>query len=269
MSRPKELRFFADEGDPDAPPTLRDPVDRGIVIGSRGRWHRGLDWYRGHFDPGAQVRGETSPVYTSPWYPGCPERIARVVPDVKLVFCVRDPVERTVSHYHMARSFGWESRSIDEALADPVGFYAGRSRYAEALMRYRRLFGADRILVVDAVDLDRRRRMTLTEVFSFLGVDPSHWSARLEQRWNAASARRGPRWRLYARVRQLPGWAHLASLPPRASLSLLEKATAGRARDETLPAPSAEVAKRLAESLGPDAARLRDLTGRRFAGWSV
>ncbi len=269
MSRPKELRFFADEGDPEGPPRLRRPADRRIVAGSRGQWRRGLDWYRRHFDPAAPVRGESSPIYASPWYLGCAERIARVVPDVKLVLCVRDPVERAISHYHHSRSFGWESRSIDEALADVDGFYTGRSRYAEALNRFRRHFDSDRILVVDAEDLDRHRRTTLIEVFSFLGVDSNHWSPRLEQRWNASRTRRGLRWQLYSRLRQVPGWARLASLPPRTALPMLERATGRRPSDEHLPAPSAAVAERLTRTLAPDAALFRELTDRDFPEWSV
>jgi hypothetical protein len=73
MSSPKELNFFV--------------VERN--------WSRGLDWYRGHFDPEAAVRGESSPNYTTyPHHLGIPERMHEAVPGAKLIFLVRDPLER-------------------------------------------------------------------------------------------------------------------------------------------------------------------------------
>src|ERR671915_243608 len=43
MSKPKELNFFIEERN----------------------WPRGVEWYRGHFDPEARVRGEASPNYSA------------------------------------------------------------------------------------------------------------------------------------------------------------------------------------------------------------
>ena len=77
MSREKELDFFVEEK----------------------HWGRGVEWYAAQFED-APVRGESSPSYTAyPRYRGVPERIRRVVPDAKLVYLVRDPVERIVSHF--------------------------------------------------------------------------------------------------------------------------------------------------------------------------
>src|SRR5438105_12315470 len=77
MSRQKELDFFVPE------------KNRG----------RSLAWYESQFAE-APVRGENSPSYTiHPFRPGVPERIRAVVPDVRLIYLVRDPIERIVSHY--------------------------------------------------------------------------------------------------------------------------------------------------------------------------
>ena len=85
MSREKELHFFVD----------------------RKNWGRGIEWYEAQFDASAPVRGESSPGYSAyPLYEGVAERMARVVPDAKLVYLVRDPVERVVSHY-THRTVNW------------------------------------------------------------------------------------------------------------------------------------------------------------------
>src|SRR5689334_23609212 len=60
MSRPKELNFFVEELN----------------------WELGSDWYTSHFDPDADVRGETSPHYTNrPRFEGVAERLAETAPD--------------------------------------------------------------------------------------------------------------------------------------------------------------------------------------------
>ena len=74
MAREKELDFFVEQKN----------------------WSRGVDWYERQF-AAAPVRGESSPSYTAyPRYRGVPERIRRIVPDAKLVYLVRDPVERAL-----------------------------------------------------------------------------------------------------------------------------------------------------------------------------
>ena len=78
MSRQKELNFFIEERN----------------------WPRGADWYAGHFDAEAKVRGEASPNYSAfPQHQGVPERMHSVVPDAKLIYMVRDPLERIAAHW--------------------------------------------------------------------------------------------------------------------------------------------------------------------------
>jgi len=78
VSRPKELNFFIAERN----------------------WPRGVDWYRSHFDPNAKVRSEASPNYTAyPQHLEVPERMHSVLPDAKLLYMVRDPLDRIAAHW--------------------------------------------------------------------------------------------------------------------------------------------------------------------------
>src|SRR4051812_3312851 len=87
MTRDKELNFFVEERN----------------------WSRGLGWYGEQFDAGAPVRGEASPYYTAlPHHRGVPERMASVIPDARLVYMVRDPIARLLSHYDMGVARGRE-----------------------------------------------------------------------------------------------------------------------------------------------------------------
>lgn len=268
MSRLKELSFFADRPDLESLGGL-DSFDRQRVGRRRGQWSRGIGWYRTQFDPSAPVRGESSPIYTYPGFGYCSDRIAEVVPDARLVFCARDPVERAISAYRHVRSTG-EDRRLAKAALSPGGLYALASRYAERLERYLTLFPPERVLVVDSADLDRRRAETLAAVFRFVGVDDTFWSTEMERRWNVAGRHRGARWDAMSRLRRLPGWWRVARLPPRRLRWAVHRAASGAQRGERpADAVPADVRERLATGLAADAARLRALSGRAFPSWSV
>lgn len=138
-------------------------------------WARGGDWYRHLFaaaPPGAVV-GEASPSYTRyPEHPRAAERIAAFAPAVKLVYCVRDPVERLVSHHQHEVARGREHRPLDEAVAaDPR--YLDTSRYGLQLAQHLEHVEPDQVLVVDSEHLRADRVAVMSRLFEFLGVDPA------------------------------------------------------------------------------------------------
>jgi hypothetical protein len=177
MSEPKELNFFC------GPERLGDANESSAW--SAGNWHRGVEWYAGHFRP-APVRGEASPGYTSPSFPEVAERMARVLPDARLVYAVRDPVERAVSQYLHHRADGTERRPIEEALLDPGSQYLERSLYHVRLEPYLARFPRERIFICAQEDLSSNQRATLRELYRFAGVDDSFWSPEHDRRWNVA-----------------------------------------------------------------------------------
>lgn len=171
MSEPKELNFFC------GPKRPSGEGERSRWLA--GNWHRGVGWYAAQFRP-APVRGEASPGYTSPSFPEAAERMARVVPEARLVYAVRDPVGRAVSQYLHHSSEGAEKRPIGEALLDPESQYLGRSRYYARLEPFLARFPRERIFICSQEDLSARCRRTLRELYRFAGVDDSFWSPALE-----------------------------------------------------------------------------------------
>ena len=143
-------------------------------------YDKGLRWYRGHFPLRRRVRsGEGPPklAFESSGYylfhPLAAERIARDLPDVKVVVSVRDPVQRSYSAYRHEHARGFEDETFERALeleperlageadrfaADPLHesfahrhqAYLGRSQYSEQVQRYVDALGADRVHVFDA-----------------------------------------------------------------------------------------------------------------------
>lgn len=174
MSPAKELNFF------NGPETA--PHDDPGEWWRSGQWHRGLDWYSSQLDLDARVRGESSPAYTSPRFPEVPARMAAVVPGVRLVYLVRDPLERAVSQYAHHRRDGAEPRPLAEALLDPDSDYLARSRYAERLEPYLPLFDREQVRVVVLERLAARRAEEVAALYRHVGVEPTWRHERHERR---------------------------------------------------------------------------------------
>jgi hypothetical protein len=234
-------------------------------------WERGLDWYQSWFaDTPGPVRGEASPQYTR--YPrarGVPERMHSVVPDAKLIYLVRDPLERLVSSYVDSYSRGFDDREFADAISmSPTNPYTCPSRYYTQLEQYLPYYPLERILVVAHEDLLRRRHATLREIFRFLGVDDSFHSPRFDRVSNPTSSKRrvqrGPRW-----LPRDPAPAPFGRLPW--TLRAPVKRFGYRPFTRTVERPTLEPDLRdaLAEYFAPEVERLRALTGKRLDGWSV
>jgi hypothetical protein len=151
MSDPKELNFFTKEEE----------------------FAKGIGWYASQFPDACRIRGEASTDYSKGHYfPGAVDRIASIVPDAKLIYLVRNPVERALSHYlhHVAK--GWDRRSVTDALSiSDDNDYLLTGRYIFQLAPFREHFPEDQILVLVAEDLDCKRLETVNAALEFLGVD--------------------------------------------------------------------------------------------------
>jgi hypothetical protein len=179
MAPAKEVNFFFGG---------RDTADSSPATWRTGQWSRGTRWYAANFDATAPVRGEASPGYTSPDHPHVARRMAATIPEARLVYLVRDPADRAVSHYeHHARE-GAERRPLEEAVLDPDSQYLARSRYFERLAPFLEVFPSEQILVVVSERLLHDRRRQLERVFAHVGADPGWWDDGLQQRVNVGGA---------------------------------------------------------------------------------
>ncbi|MGQ0831586.1 MAG: sulfotransferase family protein [Microthrixaceae bacterium] len=136
-------------------------------------WSNGAQWYEAQFDGAgaAHARGEASPSYTMfPAFTGVPARIADLIPDVRLVYLVRHPIERMRSSYLHGLSRGGEHRPIDVALVHDLR-YQTATMYGMQVQQYLHHFPREQLLVIRSEDLRDRRDDTLRLVFAHLGVD--------------------------------------------------------------------------------------------------
>ncbi len=167
-------------------------------------YNRGAGWYTQHFPkafPVAVLRGamgrksiagEATPSYL--YHPLVPARVGTMLPDVKLIALLRDPVERAISHWRVAHRKGWDDApdidtaldreavrmaahagrlAADEQYVDDGYFrhaYMARGRYAEQLTRWFDVFGRERVLVLKAERLFENPAAVYGEACSFLGL---------------------------------------------------------------------------------------------------
>ncbi len=262
MSHPKELNFFVDRSDG---PSWTTATRRAPLDSNTGSWSKGIDWYARHFSADAAVRGESSPAYTVPaWSRVVVARMAAVVPDAKLVFMVRDPIERAVSHYLQALTTGQEDREVADALSDLDSPYVTRSRYRAMLEPFLAHFALTDILIVAQGDLRARKREVMRDVYRFAGVDDTFWSPKLERERNTSQAP-GARTRFLRALRRSPALRLAYRLPEDAKWRI-ERAVSRPTDHPPLPQTLRD---RLGEHLRDDVEGLRRLTGRQFADWSI
>ncbi|HEX6283884.1 MAG TPA: sulfotransferase domain-containing protein, partial [Pyrinomonadaceae bacterium] len=135
---------------------------------AESNFRRGIDWYRKQFagaGPDAIAVGEASNAYAKyPKFDGVPQRVAECIPDVRLVYIVRDPIARIRSHYQTRSAEGTERLPFDVAVfRNPI--YLNYSRYALQIERYLEYFPREQMMVITAEDLRNHRVTTVKAVY--------------------------------------------------------------------------------------------------------
>ena len=174
MTTPKEPNFFSD-----------DPVHA-----------RGMGWYSALYAAAGpdDLKGEASTHYTKrPTWPHTVARLQAAVPDPRLIYMIRNPVQRCVSHYIHEWSEGRLTMSLDDAIRDVPEIIA-YSQYAMQIAPFVTAFGAERILLTSLEALKRDGAGELARIGAFIGLKhTATWQETIEAQ--NVSARR---------VRKLP-----------------------------------------------------------------
>jgi len=141
--------------------------------------HKGEEWYRTRWelDGGAyRYLGESSTHYTKlPVLQGVPERLFRYNPQARLIYIMRNPFDRVVSHYwHALRDehHGGELRSLLKAVKEDPGYLAF-SDYAMQLEPYFDRFGRDAVLTLTFEALLEDPQRELDRIYRWLDL-PAH-----------------------------------------------------------------------------------------------
>jgi sulfotransferase family protein len=139
-------------------------------------YERGLNWYAAQFYPGdARRRGEITPNYL--YDPRCAARIATHFPNVRIIACVRDPIQRAYSQFKQWVRDTRYPHGFAEFLDGHPNAVA-RGLYHSQLARYRDYFPSDQIHVLVFEDLISDPPTYLDSTWRYLGVGRPygvHW----------------------------------------------------------------------------------------------
>ncbi len=234
-----------------------------------GTWGNGVDWYKRNFDPTSAVRGESSTSYTRRAHTdGVADRVKSVLPEVKLIYMVRDPIDRIRSDYHHHRTLGIEQRDLAAAMADPENPYVQGSSYGSQLMPYVDHFGAHRILVETQERLLSERRVCLDRIFKFLEVNNHVDLAEFDRTWESSKGKGGWGYSLSWKLRR---WGIRLPRQLRWPAQRLQRSwlLGGASRSARPPEIDETLRTTLVARLEPEMATLRELTGMSFDEWSL
>ena len=167
------------------------------------RFWKGVNWYRAHFPTiilkhyvdsvrkNNLITGESSPYYI--FHPLAPQRIATLLPSVKLIALLRNPVDRAYSHYWHEIRQGNEMLSFEEAIGREserlsgeaerilrderynslhhrLYSYVARGIYVDQLEMWRQFFSRDQMLILSSEAFFADPAAILRRVFEFLDV---------------------------------------------------------------------------------------------------
>ena len=130
---------------------------------------KGIDWYSNHFSTARvdQIAGEISHDYLFSDL-AC-DRIASVVPNVRLIVCLREPVQRAYSAYLYMVKQGRTNASFDVAMHE-IEELTDHGRYSSHLSRYLARFGRSQLHIAVFDELVRDSSAFFDKICQFLCV---------------------------------------------------------------------------------------------------
>jgi Sulfotransferase domain len=163
-------------------------------------YQRGIAWYRSHFSLQSEQSltaacghptqtGESCANYM--FHPLAPQRAAETVPDAKIIFLLRNPVDRAFSHYQLKLRRRQEMLSFEEAIdAEPERLageeekvigdpnydspthnwysYLARGRYVEQIIRWQQHYRPEKMLILESGEFFKRTADIYQRVLEFL-----------------------------------------------------------------------------------------------------
>jgi len=264
----KETRFFALEGEDLASFRWAGAKPRGN-FSSIVSFEAYQQQFQGRTNEA--IAGEVCPIYL--YYPGTARRIARYVPQIKLIAILRNPADRAYSHYQFLRQRSREPLTFAEAVArEPERIrqkwmwdyhYTAQGFYHRQLRAYYDLFPPEQIKVFLFEDLKAAPQQLMADLFGFLGISQDKEIDVSQQR----NVTRLPTNRLAAALyRQRHLWASLLKIVPSGWKQRLQSLYTERLTETPEPMDLAMRAQ-LVDLYGADIEALASLIGRDLSAW--
>jgi len=165
---------------------------------------RGITWYRANFPSKFQkffvtkiqrksfLTGEATPTYIH--HPLTAKRISKILPHIKLIVLLRNPIDRSYSHYQMEKQMGNEDLTFEDALESENSRIKGESEkminnpnyysykrqifsyltsgiYVDQLEIWMKYFPKNQFLIIKNEDFDNNQQTVFSQVENFLDVN--------------------------------------------------------------------------------------------------
>jgi hypothetical protein len=255
-------------------------------------YDKGMNYYAEYFEDAGNAKaiGEATPSYS--FLPFVADRIKQHFPDIKLILCFRNPMDRTFSSWLMQKGMGKEKLSLREAieinrkqmnyitlegekgeqtwLNSTGNFSADESRlrtyiqggmFAAILKSYYKRFSSEQIKIVFLDDLKNDFDGTMGGLFSFLGVN-ENFIVPDKEIVNFHFDRKANK--ITNKLFGVKGTRFLIDLTPKFIKSRLKKSW----RTKEPPKLGMEDRLYLWEIFKNDVAELEKMTGRDLSGWN-
>ena len=191
-------------------PNVRTAYKKEVeFFNDKSNYSRGLNWYRSYFPTRAYicfmnwqrmpiVCGEATTHYL--WHENVPSRVKQLLPNIKLIVLLRNPIERAFSHYQHSCKTGKETRTFAKAIESEFELnrsiecsltlcgsdteeavkklrgYLRRGVYVEQLERWFKYFSPDDFIILRSEDLFYDGEKVLSTVSKFLRLPNFRYS---------------------------------------------------------------------------------------------
>ena len=230
-------------------------------------WSQGLEHYSKFFENTgkAKILGEGSGFYGWRAYnPKTAKRMAQAIPNAKLIYMVRHPIERIVSHWSWEIANGKPVGSLEKAIKNH-SYYIEMSMFYEQICAYRDYFDDSQIKILFLEDLKSNSTAFYEDCYSFLGVDSSLHNHEVNSQVINETAGRLTDTSFLMRVRTLPGMQSLRNLFPKSLIAILKPLLKTTKKPEIL---WSECFKQEVEAqVFPDSVRFLDYAGKPRNFW--
>jgi hypothetical protein len=163
------------------------------IYGYDKRWNyeKGISWYKRFFPKKekGQILGEMSVDYL--YDDLTPRLIKKHFPNVKIIICLRNPIDRTYSSYCWYKSFWKEEKadSFEEALKSQSE-HIKRSLYYSQLKRYYDVFPNKNIHIILLNEIKENPKLVIKKLYKFLNVDDKFIPESLNKKINSSKKSR-------------------------------------------------------------------------------
>lgn len=153
------------------------------------QYTQGIDYYHNYFSNtnDASAIGEYSTSYLTS--PTAAERLQLYTPSMRLIVCLRNPIDRAFSHYLHLKYKTHKNGDCLQTLIRTQPQIIENGMYGKSLRYYFKLFPADNILVLFYEDIRESPQNFIKQIYRFIGVDTHFTPAFLNRPYNTSDAR--------------------------------------------------------------------------------